>query len=239
MVYVARDYNGNIPLSHTSLAPSTSAGAIRFLASTPDGHCLFAGYEHGWATWSVYGKPGASSFHSNTALLTPRPNEAYLLGVKSGSWTSNGGEILLLQDKPDGRIWSLEFAKSSTVHCLSSIGTGRPILQAGERLFVYRGHDQNDLTTISHDTSVLWTTVQVPAGYLANNWPIRMSAVSSDGRYIAVAGRRGLAHYSMNSGRWKGFTDPAHEEEFVVRGGMCWYQHILVAAVEAGDSHEV
>ncbi|TGZ84861.1 hypothetical protein EX30DRAFT_11061 [Ascodesmis nigricans] len=239
MVYVARDYNGNIPLSHTSLSPSASAGAIQCLASTPDGHCLFAGYEHGWATWSVYGKPGANSFHASTVRLANKPNEAYLLGVKAASWISNGGELLMLQSRPAERIWCLEFAKASAVHCLSSVSASQPILQVGERMFVYRTHSQNDLTTISQDTSVLWGTVQIPASYLSNNWPIRISEVSPDGRYVAVAGQRGLAHYSVNSGRWKGFTDPAHEDEFVVRGGMCWFQHILVASVETDDAHEI
>jgi hypothetical protein len=63
--------------------------------------------------------------------------------------------------------------------------------------------------------------------------------ISADGRYVAVAGRRGLAHYSVNSGRWKTFEDPLMENEFTVRGGMCWYQHVLIAAIESSESHEV
>ena len=43
----------------------------------------------------------------------------------------------------------------------------------------------------------------------------------------------------MNSGRWKTFSDEAMENEFQVRGGMCWYEHILVAAVEGNKSHEI
>jgi len=63
--------------------------------------------------------------------------------------------------------------------------------------------------------------------------------ISPDGRYVAVAGRRGLAHYSVNSGRWKTFVNESMENEFVVRGGMCWYHHILIVAVETEEEYEI
>jgi hypothetical protein len=103
---------------------------------------------------------------------------------------------------------------------------------------VYRGYDLPDLTSISAEP-FLWHTVRIPSNYLLNQWPIKCTVVSSDGRYVAVAGRRGLAHYSVNSGRWKTFANNAMENEFQVRGGMCWYQHILVVAVEANRSYEL
>lgn len=238
-MYNARDYHGNIPLSHKLQPPSASAGKVTFVAWSPDGYCLFAGYENGWATWSVYGKPGSNSFLANRNAVERQPNEEYLLGVKEGSWIANGSEILLLASKGDDRIWSLEFAKSAVTGCFSCVNTARPLLQTNEQLFIYRGYDQDDFTMISHDASALWHTVQMPAVYLAQNWPIRMAVSSPDGRYVAVAGTKGLAHYSVNSGRWRTFANEQMEQEFVVRGGMCWYQHILIAAVESGDSYEV
>ena len=103
---------------------------------------------------------------------------------------------------------------------------------------VYRGNDLPELTSISAD-SFLWHHVAIPDSYLLNQGPVRSAVISPDGRYIAVAGRRGLAHYSVNSGRWKTFDDSQAENAFSLRGGMCWYQHILIAAVEAGESYEV
>jgi hypothetical protein len=103
---------------------------------------------------------------------------------------------------------------------------------------IYRGYDLPDLTTISADVS-LWHHVQIPSHYLVDQWPIRCAVISNDGRYVAIAGKRGLAHYSVNSGRWKMFDDPFVENEFTVRGGMCWFQHVLIAAVECHESHEV
>lgn len=79
----------------------------------------------------------------------------------------------------------------------------------------------------------------MPPIYLIDNWPVKSVAISPDGRYVAIAGKRGLAHYSVNSGRWKTFVNETMEQSFHVRGGMCWYHHILVAAVECDDVYEV
>lgn len=80
---------------------------------------------------------------------------------------------------------------------------------------------------------------QIPQSYLAKNWPIRYSALSTDGRLVAVAGRRGLVHYSSTSGRWKLFADDLQEQAFNVRGGIVWFHHILIAAVEVSKSYQV
>lgn len=74
---------------------------------------------------------------------------------------------------------------------------------------------------------------------MSTNWPIRYACISADGRLIAVAGRRGLVHYSTASGRWKLFQDEGQEQAFVVRGGMVWFHHVLIAGVEASRSHQV
>jgi RAB6A-GEF complex partner protein 1 len=74
---------------------------------------------------------------------------------------------------------------------------------------------------------------------LVNNWPIRYASISNDGRLVAVAGRRGLAHYSAASGRWKLFNDVVQEQAFSVRGGLIWFHHVLIAAVDASKSYQV
>lgn len=80
--------------------------------------------------------------------------------------------------------------------------------------------------------------MKIPLDYLAMNWPIRYSAISVDGRLIAVAGRRGLIHFSTSSGRWKLFEDSVQEQAFSVRGGLLWFHHVLVAAVEVAKSFQ-
>ena len=112
------------------------------------------------------------------------------------------------------------------------------LLQTPSELILYRGHDLPDLTSISGEAS-LWHHAQYPTAYTHQQGPIKCSVVSQDGRYAAIAGRRGLAHYSVQSGRWKTFADGTDENSFAVRGGMCWFNHILIAATESDESYEL
>ncbi|KAI1733555.1 DUF1339 domain protein [Xylaria scruposa] len=237
-VYSARDYAGNIPPSHVHKATvSTSqSGRLTTLSYSPDGYCLFAGYEKGWATWSVFGKSASNSFNADHSIAHVN-REGWLTGVIDACWVGGACELLLIGRQSEA-IWSLEMARSAITGCYSPPNLFRTVLQSSSSIMVYRGYDLPDLTSISAEP-LLWHTTRIPSNYLLNQWPIRCTVVSSDGRYVAVAGRRGLAHYSVNSGRWKTFASSATENEFQVRGGMCWYQHILVAAVEANRSYEL
>ncbi|KAK3716367.1 WD40 repeat protein [Vermiconidia calcicola] len=235
-VYIVKDYMGNIPLSHKarlSVSPSTS-GKLTVLSYSPDGYCLFAGYEKGWAMWSVYGKPGATSFGTDRSV-SELNDEEWLHGVRNGFWTGGGCE-LILTGLHDDRIWTLEMFRNALTGCFSPASISRGLLQSSNSIILYKGHDIIDLTSLPSDMA-LWQTIQVPASYLLHHWPIKLAVVSADAKYIAVAGRRGLAHYSTISGRWRTFDDPQAEHEFSVRGGMCWFQHFLIACVEAGGRH--
>ena len=238
LVYTAKDYMGNVPLSHKLQIPvsTTSSGHLSFMSYSPDGYCLFAGYERGWMTWSVFGKPGGNSFSADLPHTTANA-EDWLKGVSNGCWIGGGSDIILTRQN-DRRLWILEIAKSALTGCFSSANLARGLLQTSTEIILYRGHDLPDLMTISGKDS-LWHHAQYPPTYLHFQWPIRSSVVSQDGRYVAIAGRRGLAHYSVNSGRWKVFEDSRVENSFAVRGGMCWYGHILIAAIDSDGSYEV
>ena len=237
-IYTARDYAGSIPLSHKLVPPASlsTTGQITCLSYSPDGYGLVAGYEHGWAIWSVYGKPGASSFNADTDASRTN-DECWLLSVNNMSW-ANAGSELILTSANDSRLWVVEMAKSAVTSCFSSANINRTLLLTSSHLMIYRGFDLPSTATISADPS-LWQQVAVPILYITKQRPIRSAVISHDGRYIAVAGKRGLAHYSVGSGRWRTFDDSEAENAFVVRGGMCWYQHVLIAAVESDESYEV
>ncbi|KAK3906205.1 RIC1-domain-containing protein [Staphylotrichum tortipilum] len=237
-VYSARDYSGNIPPSHVHQLPasSTACGKLTTLSYSPDGYCLFAGFEKGWATWSVYGKPLSNTFHADHALSAAN-GEDWLTGVLEAAWVGGACDLLLASRAAES-VWLLEMARSAVTGCYNSANLFRTVLQSTSSIMVYRGYDLPDLTSISAEPS-LWHATRIPAVYLLNQWPIRCTAISADGRYVAVAGKRGVAHYSVNSSRWKTFADAAMENEFQVRGGMCWYQNILVAAVEANRSFQL
>ncbi|KAI1845646.1 hypothetical protein JX266_008257 [Neoarthrinium moseri] len=237
-VYSVKDYSGNIPASHIHKNPvsSKSSGQLTTITYSPDGYCLFAGYEEGWATWSVFGKAASTSFGANSSV-SANNKEDWLTGVAEACWIGGACEVLLLGRQSES-IWLLEMARSAVTGCYNPPNLFRTVLQSSSSVMVYRGYDLPDLTSISAEP-FLWHTARIPSSYLLNQWPVRCTVVSADGRYVAIAGRRGLAHYSINSGRWKTFGSEAAENEFSVRGGMCWYQHILVAAVEANRSYEL
>lgn len=237
-VYSARDYSGNIPASHTHSTPASAAasGKLTTLSYSPDGYCLFAGFEKGWATWSVYGKPLTSTFHADHAIASAN-GEEWLSGVLDAAWIGGACDLLLVSRAHEA-VWVLEMARSAVTGCYNPSNLFRTVLQGSSSVMVYRGYGLPDLTSISAELS-LWHTTRIPAVYLLNQWPIRCTTISADGRYVAVAGKRGLAHYSVSSGRWKTFGNEVMENEFQVRGGMCWYQNVLVAAVEANRSFEL
>ncbi|KAK5114904.1 hypothetical protein LTR62_002063 [Meristemomyces frigidus] len=235
-VYIVKDYSGNIPLSHhhqISFAASTT-GALVNLSYSPDGHCLFVGYEKGWATWSVYGTALASSFAADVKL-TKTNQERWLLGVKNAFWLAGGCEMAITTPGDD-RVWVVEYARGAGAGCLSPPNLSRGLLHTGNSITMYKGHSISDLTAMPSDASLL-ETIQVSERYSAAQWPIKTAVISPDSKYVAVAGSRGLAHYSVLSGRWKTFGDSITEDQFSVRGGMCWHQHFLIAAVEVGNRY--
>jgi RAB6A-GEF complex partner protein 1 len=111
-------------------------------------------------------------------------------------------------------------------------------LQLEDRALVYRGADQPDMSVINPESDV-WQHIKIPADYLAANWPVRCSCISSDGRLVAVAGRRGFTHYNSLSGRWKLFNSDSQEQSVTVRGGMHWYGNTLIVATEEKDGFYV
>ncbi|KAM7355104.1 guanine nucleotide exchange factor subunit Rich [Cochliomyia hominivorax] len=84
-----------------------------------------------------------------------------------------------------------------------------------------------DISSILSE-SKYWTVLQLPQTYAATNWPIRYSAIDAEGLHLAVAGRTGLAHYSMVTKKWKLFGNESQEKDFVVSGGLLWWKGFIV-----------
>lgn len=237
-IYTVRDYAGNIAHSHSGEIPVSmeTAGALTTLTYSPDGYCLFAGFERGWSYWSMFGKLGSHSFRVHE-VASGAADEPWLSGTAGAAWIGGGSELLLIGPQ-QASVWCLEMARSAVSGCYNEANVFRTVLQTPTAVMIYRGYGLPDLTSISAEP-LLWHTAKVPAQYLMKQWPIRQVVISPDGRYVAVAGRRGLAHYSINSGRWKTFANETDENEFQVRGGMCWHRNVLVASVESNRSHEL
>ncbi|KAM8827746.1 guanine nucleotide exchange factor subunit RIC1 isoform 1-T1 [Spinachia spinachia] len=75
-----------------------------------------------------------------------------------------------------------------------------------------------------------WHVVQIHSTYLESNWPIRFAAIDTAGQCMAVAGRRGLAHYSLCTRKWKLFGNVTQEQNMTVTGGLAWWKDFVVVA---------
>lgn len=246
---------GRTPLhSHTlsvrhalkSTASYLTTGPVRSLSWTSDGYSLAVGWQNGLSTWSTYGKLMACTLREDWELASKNFSDAFMFGARDLFWGPGNTELFILalskQNgsplQPNNQLFILPFSKSAVAGQHSPDNTRFAFYQTDDSLHVYRGADQTDLTAITPESDV-WQHIKIPQPYLAANWPVRYAAISADGSLIAVAGRRGLAHYSSNSGRWKLHKSVAQEQSFVVRGGMQWFQHVLIAACDSGGEYQL
>ncbi|CAG8583458.1 7988_t:CDS:10, partial [Racocetra persica] len=217
-----------------------SAGSVTSLAWTSDGYAIAVGWQNeGMAVWSVYGRLLMTTVRDDLPQSISACKDAFLHGINDLFWSSGNCELFLLHNaksENDDQLYTLPFAKSAVTTIHSPDNTKRGFLQMDDRLLLYRGGDQEDLSAINPDT-IVWQHIPVPIMYISENWPIKYASISSDGRYIAVAGRRGLAHYNVTSGRWKLFGNQQQEQEFAVRGGLLWFKQFLAAACENVRTH--
>ena len=73
-----------------------------------------------------------------------------------------------------------------------------------------------------------WVVLNLPTAYTSSNWPIRYSAIDYLGINVAVAGRTGLSLYSFNTRKWKLFGNETQEKDFVVTGGLLWWNEFII-----------
>ncbi|EDS41856.1 connexin43-interacting protein of 150 kDa [Culex quinquefasciatus] len=73
-----------------------------------------------------------------------------------------------------------------------------------------------------------WVVLNLPTAYTASNWPVRYSAIDFLGTNVAVAGRTGVALYSFNTRKWKLFGNETQEKDFVVTGGLLWWNEFVI-----------
>ncbi|KAI0762695.1 RIC1-domain-containing protein [Fomes fomentarius] len=237
---------GVVPKAQALQVPNMYAregtGSVCTMEWSSDGYVLAVGWEKGWAIWSVGGRCLAWGFGVEYEVDEERFQDAFMYGVKSVFWAPSNFELVMLAqsspNKPDGQLFILPVAKSATTGQQSPDNTQYAFLQMDDRVLVYRGADQPDMSVINPEADV-WQHIKVPQSYMSANWPIRYSSLSADGRLIAIAGRRGLVHYSSTSGRWKMFADERQEQAFTVKGGLLWFHHVLIVAVEVAGAYQV
>ncbi|KAM0751704.1 RIC1-domain-containing protein, partial [Meredithblackwellia eburnea MCA 4105] len=217
-------------------------GRVTCISWTSDGYALAAGWELGWSVWSVYGRLGSWSvrggLESGYGVEGERSEsfeDHFMMGVRDLFWGPGNLELFVLCPPPvhpkkkphDEQLFVIPFAKSAVTALHTPDNTKHAFLQMDDRVLVYRGADQPDMSVINPESDV-WQHIKIPAAYIALHHPIRYAVISNDARLIAVAGRRGLTHYNALSGRWKLFEVEKEEDAFRVVGGMAWWSNVLI-----------
>ncbi|KAG0941132.1 hypothetical protein G6F32_008538 [Rhizopus arrhizus] len=213
-----------------------SVGSVSSLCWTSDGHAISVGYkEQGLSIWSVYGSMLFASNELDEASEEENLKDTYMKGVRSLFWGPGNHQLFILStdEANTSNLFALPFVKSALTSYLHSDNAKRGLLQMDDRMLLYNNsRDYQENNTAIDPAAVAWTHIQYPALYITDNWPIRYSSISSDGNYIAVAGKRGFAHYNTISNRWKLFGNQQQEQSFLVKGGIVWYKTILIVSCE-------
>ncbi|XP_017891417.1 guanine nucleotide exchange factor subunit Rich isoform X3 [Ceratina calcarata] len=234
-------------------------GRVRCLRWTPDSCAIALAWEGGGlAIWSTFGALLLCTLKWDYGLRVDLTRDNPL-HIHTMEWSAEGYQLWMLRESPGPSLTEendndrsnfkcsliqLDFVKSPlTVNpCMGQ--HGHLYLQGEDRLYLNLGggvsthannfHIGNEIPndTISQTLAGCkqWLVVPIPSAYSGANWPIRYTAIDSEGMSLAVAGRTGLAHYSLPSRKWKLFGNETQERDFIVTGGLLWHRGFLVAS---------
>lgn len=73
----------------------------------------------------------------------------------------------------------------------------------------------------------MWQVLNIPLTYISSNFPVKMSAIDPEGKYLAVAGTNGFTHYSFLTRKWKIFGNADQEKEIQITGGFLWWRDFI------------
>ncbi|XP_044586463.1 guanine nucleotide exchange factor subunit Rich isoform X2 [Cotesia glomerata] len=233
-------------------------GNVKCLRWTPDSCAIALAWDTGGlAIWSTFGALLLCTLKWDYGLHVDLTRDNPLR-VHTMEWSAEGYQLWMLRESPNNTIKQennedivnqecsliqLDFVKSPlTVNpCMGH--HGHLYLQGEDRLYLnlggvvtdtpnfHLGNDiVNDSTCQTLAGSKQWLVVPIPSVYSGSNWPIRYTAIDNEGQNIAVAGRTGLAHYSLSSRKWKLFGNENQERDFIVTGGLLWHRGFMIAS---------
>uniref|UniRef100_A0A023F237 Protein RIC1 homolog n=1 Tax=Triatoma infestans TaxID=30076 RepID=A0A023F237_TRIIF len=257
VVYSVDELSGGLVLTHRLSVPSQvypgQVGHVHCLRWSPDSCALAVAWSQGGISlWSTFGALLMCSlswdYGLNSDLSLHNP-----LNIHAMEWSAEGYQLWMVKksdneatNESDDCVIQLGFVKSAvTVNpCVSH--QNHLCLQGEDRLYINLGVGLSQVYTwmgksaaagrdspLSFTSSLVdskqWVVVQIPSTYSATNWPIRYTCINSVGDKIAVAGRTGLAHFSMTSHKWRLFGNESEEHDMVVSGGLAWWNDYIVA----------
>nr|CAD7448327.1 unnamed protein product [Timema bartmani] len=258
VVYCIDESTGGLEVSHHIVLSSKdypgSPGLVLGIRWTPDGCAMAIAWANGGLSlWSTFGALLMCTLGWDYGLHVDL-NNFNPLHVYSMEWSAEGYQLWMVRRQPDHDPGGESGSTIDTVVQLDFVKSALTVNPCEDRLFVNLGdnlmkvyherpRDQlstrfnsedvfRDISNLSVTNTLVgskqWIVVPIPSAYSGTNWPIRYTAIDSDGQNIAVAGRTGLAHYSLLTRKWKLFGNETQEKDFVVTGGLLWWRDYVV-----------
>uniref|UniRef100_A0A665VY13 Protein RIC1 homolog n=1 Tax=Echeneis naucrates TaxID=173247 RepID=A0A665VY13_ECHNA len=260
LVYMIDTTTGSMQLSHKlELTPKhypdiyNKTGPVKFICWSPDYSVAMVTWEcGGLSLWSVFGAHLICTLGEDFAYRSDGTKKDPIK-ISSMSWGAEGYHLWVLPYKQDRKrqeeqqevemvepphsclqagILQFHFIKSALTVNPCTSNQEQVLLHGEDRLYLTCGdptqvHSTSDSTLLGHRH---WHVVQIHSTYLESNWPIRFSAIDTTGQCMAVAGRRGFAHYSLFTRKWKLFGNITQEQNMMVTGGLAWWNDFVVVA---------
>ncbi|WBW73938.1 Rab-specific(Ryh1/Ypt6) Ric1-Rgp1 guanyl-nucleotide exchange factor subunit Ric1/Sat4 [Schizosaccharomyces osmophilus] len=252
--YEIQDFGRKYVCSHHSKVPS-NIGSVTHISTTGDGFQVMVGYELAWISYSPYLHPCSSSddseffkygFHDgfwdkdgsaffglrnlpmkreNSTSVETKQSLETVLNKTLDSDSSSAREV----SKESSCLYILPFLKSTITN--SAHGSTSIIgVQSSDRLFISKAYSSyNNLAANFGNSS--WVQVEYPQTYISAEWPIRYTAISKNGEYIAIAGSHGVAAYNVLNRVWNVFDNGSLEKSITVTCPMLWYDKYLVTGL--------
>ncbi|XP_014243624.1 guanine nucleotide exchange factor subunit Rich [Cimex lectularius] len=256
VVYSVDETTGGLIVSHHLIIPGQvfpgNIGPVHCMRWSPDACALAVAWSSGGISlWSTFGSllmcTLSWDYGLNFDLSLQNP-----LKIHAMEWSAEGYQLWMAKktsvadNEFEDSVIQLNFVKSAlTVNpCMSH--QNHLYLQGEDRLYVNLGVGLSQVYNILNKTvpsgrdsplpftsalvdSKQWIVVQIPSAYSSINWPIRYTAINASGDKLVVAGKAGLAHYSLSNQKWKLFGNETQEKDMIVTGGLLWWKEYVVA----------
>ncbi|EPX73063.1 guanyl-nucleotide exchange factor [Schizosaccharomyces octosporus yFS286] len=256
--YEIQDFGRKYVCSHQRKPPS-NLGSVTHISATGDGFQVMVGYDTAWISYSPYLHPCSSSDDS----------EFFKYGFNDGFWERDGSAFFGLKNLPMKQqktisvetkkslhsmldtdyssamespkerscVYILPFLKSTITN--SAYGTTNITgVQSTDRLFISKAYSNSNNLEANFGNSS-WLQVEYPQTYISAEWPIRYTAISKDGEYIAIAGSHGFAVYNFQNRIWNVFDNGSLEQAITISCPMLWHDRYLVTGLLYESSSEL
>ncbi|KAF7696778.1 guanine nucleotide exchange factor subunit RIC1 [Silurus meridionalis] len=260
LVYMIDNTTGSMQLSHKlELSPKhypdihNKTGPVKLIHWSPDCSVVMVTWAcGGLSMWSVFGAHLVCTLGEDFTYRSDGSKKEPLK-ISSMSWGAEGYHLWVIGSTEvcteqsaqlkQASILQFQFIKSAlTVNpCTSNQeqvllhGEDRLLMTCGDAVQIHNQEQHSARSTTHTQLSTLlghkhWHVVQIHSTYLETNWPIRFAAIDSAGQCLVVAGRRGFAHYSLYTRKWKLFGNITQEQSMAVTGGLTWWNDFVVVA---------